>query len=151
VPGEESARRRDVILVMTATVLWSPGVFARLLSHLDLWTVMGWRATLGAASISVIGIVEWRRGRMDESFGFGWLSPVVAALALIAISAYVAALMTTTVADVMIMYASPQASAGSSTARRSRPARLSPGRPPSPESRSWSPTASARGVSSDRR
>jgi drug/metabolite transporter (DMT)-like permease len=75
------------------------------LNQHNLWTVMGWRATLGAASISVVGIIEWRNGRMDESFGFGWLSPVVAALALIAISAYTAAVMTTTIADVMIIYA----------------------------------------------
>ncbi len=105
-PGEKSARRRGVLLALTATVLWSlAGVFARLLAHLDVWTVTGWRAMLGAASISVVGVVEWRRGRMDESFGFGWLSPVVAALALIAISAYTAAVMTTTIADVMIIYA----------------------------------------------
>jgi len=104
--GENSARRRGVLLVLSATVMWSlAGVFARVLGHLDVWTVMGWRATLGAASISVVGIVEWRRGRMDESFGFGWLSPVVVALALIAISTYTAAVMTTTIADVMIIYA----------------------------------------------
>jgi len=103
---DESARRRGVLLVLAATVLWSlAGVFARLVGHLDLWTVMGWRATLGAASISIVGIVEWKRGRMDESFGFGWLSPVVAALALVAISAYTASVMTTTIADVMIIYA----------------------------------------------
>ncbi len=105
-PGEQSARRRGVLLVLTATVLWSmAGVFARLLGHLDLWTVMGWRATFGAVSISFVGIVEWRLGRLDAPFGFGWLSPVVAALAMIAISGYAAAVMTTTIADVMIIYA----------------------------------------------
>ena len=105
-PGEKAARRRGMLLVLTATVLWSlAGVFARLLGHLDLWTVVGWRATLGAASISVVGIVEWRLGRLEASFGFGRLSPVVAALAMIAISAYAAAVMTTTIADVMIIYA----------------------------------------------
>ena len=105
-PGEQSARRRGVLLVLTATVLWSmAGVFARLLGHLDLWTVMGWRATFGAVSISVVGIVEWRRGRMETPFGFGSLSPLVAVLALVAISGYTAAVMTTTIADVMIIYA----------------------------------------------
>lgn len=104
--GEKSTRRRGVLLVLIATVMWSmAGLFARLLGHLDLWTVMGWRAMLGAASISVVGVVEWRRGRMENSFGFGWLSPLVVALALIAISAYTAAVMTTTIADVMIIYA----------------------------------------------
>jgi drug/metabolite transporter (DMT)-like permease len=106
VPGEKSARRRGVLLVLTATVMWSlAGLFARLVGHLDLWTVMGWRALMGAASISVVGLVEWRRGRMDESFGFGPLSPVLALLAMIAISAYTASVMTTTIADVLIIYA----------------------------------------------
>ena len=41
-PGERSARRRGVMLVLTATVLWSlAGVFARLLAYLDVWTVLG--------------------------------------------------------------------------------------------------------------
>jgi drug/metabolite transporter (DMT)-like permease len=106
VPGEKSARRRGVLLVLTATVMWSlAGLFARLVSHLDLWTVMGWRALMGAASISIVGLVEWRRGRMDESFGFGPLSPVLALLAMVAISAYTASVMTTTIADVLIIYA----------------------------------------------
>jgi drug/metabolite transporter (DMT)-like permease len=106
VPGEKSARRRGVLLVLGATVLWSmAGLFARLLGHLDIWTVMGWRALLGSASISVVGLIEWRKGRLDEPFAFGRLSPVVALLAMIAISAYAASVMTTTIADVMIIYA----------------------------------------------
>ena len=106
VPGEKSARRRGVLLVLVATVLWSmAGLFARLLAHLDIWTVMGWRALLGAVSIAAVGLIEWRRGRLDNPFGFGPLSPVVALLAMIAISAYTASVMTTTIADVMVIYA----------------------------------------------
>ena len=105
-PAETSARRRGVLLVLAATILWSlAGVFARLVSHLDVWTVLGWRALLGSASISVVGLVEWRRGRLDNPFAFGRLSPVVALLAMVAISAYAASVMTTTIADVMIIYA----------------------------------------------
>ena len=62
-PGEKSARRRGVLLVLVATVLWSlAGVFARLLAHLDVWTVIGWRALFGAASIAVVGLIELRAG-----------------------------------------------------------------------------------------
>ena len=105
-PGDKAARRRGVLLVLFATLLWSTaGIFARLLSHLDLWTVMGWRALMGSASISLVGLIEWRRGRMEQSFAFGRLSPVVALLAMIAISAYTASVMTTTIADVLIIYA----------------------------------------------
>jgi drug/metabolite transporter (DMT)-like permease len=106
VPGENSARRRGVLLVLLATVLWSlAGLFARLLAHLDVWTVMGWRATLGAVSIAAIGLIEHAGGRLKNPFGFGALSPVVALLAMIAISAYTASVMTTTIADVMVIYA----------------------------------------------
>ena len=105
-PGDKSARRRGVLLVLTATVLWSmAGLFARMLAHLDIWTVLGWRALLGSASIATVGLIEWRRGRLDNPFGFGPLSPVVALLAMIAISAYTASVMTTTIADVMVIYA----------------------------------------------
>ena len=105
-PGEKSARRRGVLLVLIATVLWSlAGLFARLLAHLDVWTVMGWRALLGAASIAIVGLIEWRSGRLENPLGFGALSPLVALLAMIAISAYTASVMTTTIADVMVIYA----------------------------------------------
>ena len=105
-PGDKSARRRGVLLVLFATVLWSlAGLFARLLAHLDLWTVMGWRALFGAISIAVVGLIEYASGRLENPFGFGRLSPLVAALAMIAISAYTAAVMTTTIADVMVIYA----------------------------------------------
>jgi len=106
VPGEKSARRRGVLLVLFATVLWSlAGLFARLLAHLDLWTVMGWRALLGAISIAVVGVIEYSSGRLENPFGFGPLSPIVSLLAMIAISAYAASVMTTTIADVMVIYA----------------------------------------------
>ena len=105
-PGDTSARRRGVLLVLIATVMWSlAGLFARLLAHLDVWTVMGWRALLGAASIAAVGLVEWRSGRLDNPLGFGALSPLVALLAMIAISGYTASVMTTTIADVMVIYA----------------------------------------------
>jgi len=105
-PGERSARRRGVLLVLIATVMWSlAGLFARLVSDLDVWTVVGWRALLGALSISVVGFVEWRRGALDNPFGFGALSPLAALLSMIAITTYAASVMTTTVADVMVIYA----------------------------------------------
>jgi EamA domain-containing membrane protein RarD len=86
--GERSARQRGLVLVLTATALWSlAGRFARVLAHLDVWTVLGWRALIGSASISTVGLIEWRRGRLDSPFAFGPLSPVVALLAMIAISA----------------------------------------------------------------
>ena len=105
-PGEKSARRRGVVLVLITTVLWSmAGLFARLLAHLDVWTVMGWRALLGAVSIVLVGLIEYLSGRLDNPFFFGRLSLVVALLAMVAMSAYTASVMTTTIADVMVIYA----------------------------------------------
>ena len=151
-PGEKSARRRGMLLVLVATVLWSmAGLFARLLAHLDIWTVMGWRALLGAVSIAAVGLIEWRRGRLDNPFGFGPLSPVVALLAMIAISAYTASVMTTTIADVMVIYATlpfVAAAIGFLINRRARrsahPRRLGPGARSA--SSSWSRTASVPGA-----
>ncbi len=127
-PGEKSARRRGVLLVLVATVLWSlAGLFARLVAHLDLWTVLGWRALFGSASICVVGLFQWRGGRLEEPFAFGRLSPLVALLAMVAISCYTAAVMTTTIADVLIIYATLPFLAAAigwlSTASRSRRAR----------------------------
>ena len=141
-PDEKSARRRGVLLVLVATILWSlAGLFARLLVHLDVWTVMGWRALLGAASIATVGLIEWRNGRLDNPLGFGALSPLVALLAMIAISAYTASVMTTTIADVMGRWASL------SMASASRPA---PSWPPVwrlSASSSWWRAGWVRGVS----
>ena len=54
--SERALRRRGLILVLAGTVVWSlAGFFARLLAHLDVWTVLGWRAAFGFLSISVIG------------------------------------------------------------------------------------------------
>ena len=80
-------------------------MFARLLAHLDVSTVMGWRALFGAASIAIVGVIEYSGGRLRNPFGFGALSPVAALLAMIAICAYTASVMTTTIADVMVIYA----------------------------------------------
>jgi EamA domain-containing membrane protein RarD len=78
VPGEKSARRRGVLLILIATVLWSmAGLFARLLAHLDIWTVMGWRALLGAASIALVSLIEYLSGAstlLSVSAGYRWSS-----------------------------------------------------------------------------
>ncbi|MGD0641942.1 MAG: DMT family transporter [Roseiarcus sp.] len=105
-PAENAARRRGLILLFAATVLWSSaGYFARLIAHLDLWTVLYGRAGFGGLCIAAWAIVEQRRGRLGRRFGFGRSAPLIVALSATAISSYVAALMTTTVADVLVVYA----------------------------------------------
>jgi drug/metabolite transporter (DMT)-like permease len=106
VANERALRRRGLLLVLAGTVVWSlAGVFARLLAHLDVWTVLGWRAAFGFLSITVIGIVDWRLGRLTDPFGFGPISILIVIMSTMAISSYAAAVMTTPVADVLVIYA----------------------------------------------
>jgi drug/metabolite transporter (DMT)-like permease len=104
--GGNSARRRGLILVLTANILWSSaGLFARLLDHLDVWTILCGRAFFGGLFIVVAAFFEWRRGVLGAHLGLGRLAPLLIALSAVAVSSYIAALKTTTVADVMIIYA----------------------------------------------
>ena len=105
-PRESAARRRGLLFVLGATVLWSlAGYFARLLAHLDLGTVLFGRAGFGALCIASWAVFEHRRGVLGARFGFGPLSPLIVLLSATAISTYIAAVMTTTVADVLVIYA----------------------------------------------
>jgi drug/metabolite transporter (DMT)-like permease len=104
--GGISARRRGLILVFVATILWSSaGFFARLLDHLDLWTMLCGRAFFGGVFLFIAAGGERRRGLLGPYFGFGPQAPLIIPLSAIAISCYVIALKTTTVAEVMIIYA----------------------------------------------
>jgi drug/metabolite transporter (DMT)-like permease len=104
--GGISARRRGFILVSIATILWSSaGFFARLIDNVDLWTMLSGRALFGSLFMFIAAAVEWRRGRLGPRFGLGPLAPVTILLAAIAMSAYVAAVKLTTIAEVMVIYA----------------------------------------------
>src|SRR5579863_8724603 len=101
-----SARRRGLVLVFVATSLWSlAGLFTRLVDHLDPWTILGGRALFGGLFVLATAIVEWRRGALGRNFGLGPLAPLIIALSAIAISSYIVALKQTTVAEVMVIYA----------------------------------------------
>jgi drug/metabolite transporter (DMT)-like permease len=115
-PGDSAARRRGLLLVLGATILWSlAGYFARLLAHLDLGTVLFGRSSFGALCISAWAVLEHRRGLLGPRLGFGPLSPLIVLLSATAISSYLAAVMTTTVADVLVIYATmPFVAAGMS-------------------------------------
>jgi drug/metabolite transporter (DMT)-like permease len=105
-PGGKSARRHGLVLVFVATVLWSSaGLFTRLVDHLDPWTILGGRAFFGGLCIFAAAVVEWRRGVLGANFGLGPLAPLIIALSATAISTYIVALKQTTVAEVMVIYA----------------------------------------------
>ena len=105
-PVDKAARRRGILLVLTGTLLWSlAGFYARLIDHLDLWTMLCGRAFFGGLCISVWAVVEWRRGTLGPRLGLGPSAPYIIALSATAISSYVAAIKSTTVADVLVIYA----------------------------------------------
>ncbi len=105
-PNRRAERRRGLLLVFAATVLWSlAGLFARLLSHLDYGAILCGRAAFGGLSALVLSYVDWRRGGFEARRLVTPLAPLVVMLSTVAISGYVAALLTTTVADVLAIYA----------------------------------------------
>ncbi len=105
-PEQAAARRRGLIFVLAATFMWSlAGLFARLIPHLDFGTVLFGRAAFGGGCGLIVAFHDWRRARLDARRLVTPLAPLVILLSSTAISAYVAALMTTTVADVLVIYA----------------------------------------------
>ena len=105
-PSQAATRRRGLFLVLAATFLWSlAGLFARLIPHLDFGTVLFFRGLFGGVCGLALAYLEWRLRRLDARRLLSPLAPLVVGLAAFAISAYVAALMTTTVADVLVIYA----------------------------------------------
>jgi drug/metabolite transporter (DMT)-like permease len=99
-------RRLFGLLVVTlATVLWSTaGIFMRL-TDLDVWAVLGWRSLF--AMLALLLMVFINNGRSTPRL---FVKPTRALLSAIPIAtvsmgAYVLALNLTTVANVMIVYA----------------------------------------------
>ena len=98
--------RRGLLLVFIATVLWSlAGLFARAVPHLDFGAILFGRAGFGGVCGLFLAFLDWRRGRLDLRRLKSPMAPVILLLSSTAISGYVAALLTTTVADVLVIYA----------------------------------------------
>ena len=106
--------RRGVVLVLIATVMWSlAGLFARAVPHLDFGAILFGRAGFGGLCGLILAFFDWRAGRLDIQRLKSPMAPLVVLLSSTAISGYVAALMFTTVADVLVIYATlPFISAG---------------------------------------
>ena len=99
------ARAYGVALVMSAAVLWSTGgLFVRLLD-LDVWTMLAWRSLFAALSLVLVVIIQHGRNTVQVVRAVGWPGLVAIPLAAISMGSYVAAIKLTTVANVMIIYA----------------------------------------------
>jgi drug/metabolite transporter (DMT)-like permease len=117
--------RRGLLFVGFATVLWSlAGLFTRAVSHLDFGAILFARAGFGGVCGLILAFYDWRRGKLDLARLKSRKAPLVVLLSATAISGYVAALMTTTVADVLVIYATlPFLAAGLGFLAGERPSR----------------------------
>jgi drug/metabolite transporter (DMT)-like permease len=94
-----------VVLVTAAAVFWSTaGVFMRLLP-LDVWTILAWRSLFAALSLALVVAVQSRGQLVRAVRDLGWPGLAVIPVAATSMAAYVVALSLTTVANVMVIYA----------------------------------------------
>jgi drug/metabolite transporter (DMT)-like permease len=100
-------------MVLAATVLWSTaGLFVRLV-NLDAWAILGWRSVFAALALAVI--VEIQRRAKDKAAASAPATSLLLMIpvAVMSMGAYVVSLKLTSVANVMIVYATvPLVAAG---------------------------------------
>jgi drug/metabolite transporter (DMT)-like permease len=99
-----SARHRGVLLVFLAGGLYSTSGFFTRAVHVDAWTLLAWRSLFGALFMIVMVAVENRRLSLRD---YALRGPHLLLVPLTAMGTicYIFALKLTTVADVMIVYA----------------------------------------------
>ncbi len=98
-------RNFGLLVVLAATILWSTaGIFVRVID-LDVWTMMAWRSLFAALALVVVSYVQLGRRATPLLFKPGKSTLMVVPIATINMAAYVVALKLTTVANVMIVYA----------------------------------------------
>lgn len=121
-PGSQTA---GIVLVTLSAVGWSmAGLFTRLV-HADNWAITGWRGVFSA--LAVVLYLAWRgRGGVARAMlSVGRAGLLAATVSTLASLAYIAALLVTSVANVVVVYATaPFVTAGLAWALlRERPAR----------------------------
>jgi drug/metabolite transporter (DMT)-like permease len=99
------ARAYGTVLVASAAVLWSTGgLFVRLLD-LDIWTILAWRSLFAAASLFLLVVCQHGRSTIRAIRAIGWPGTFAVPIAAVSMGAYVVAIKLTTVANVMVVYA----------------------------------------------
>ncbi|MEO6610458.1 MAG: DMT family transporter, partial [Aestuariivirga sp.] len=98
-------RNFGLLVVLAATILWSTaGVFVRQID-LDVWTMLAWRSLFAALALVVVSYVQLGRRVTGQLLMPGKSTLILIPIAAINMAAYVVALKLTTVANVMIVYA----------------------------------------------
>lgn len=102
---DASRRAFGLALVFCGSLLWSTaGPFMRAVDHLDIWTIQTWRALFGALSLVIIVLVEHRSAALS-TFRINRLGVFALVLSAGSMIVYIGALKLTTVATVLIVYA----------------------------------------------
>src|SRR5687768_14523236 len=100
------SRSYGVTLVAIAAVLWSTGgLFVRALEALDLWTMVAWRSLFAALALAVVIGVMHRARSLDTLRRLGRPGLIAIPIALVSMTSFVVSVWLTTVANVMIVYA----------------------------------------------
>jgi drug/metabolite transporter (DMT)-like permease len=100
------SRSYGVTLVALAGVLWSTGgLFVRALDALDLWTMLAWRSLFAALALAVVVLFRHRFRVGTALCAMGWPGLIAIPIALVSMTSFVVSVTLTTVANVMIVYA----------------------------------------------
>jgi drug/metabolite transporter (DMT)-like permease len=100
------SRSYGVTLVALAGVLWSTGgLFVRALEALDLWTMLAWRSLFAALALAVVVLFRHRTRTIGALRTMGWPGLIAIPIALVSMTSFVVSVTLTTVANVMIVYA----------------------------------------------
>ena len=100
-----TSRQRGVLLLLLAAALWSSaGLFSRAV-HVDTWAMQFWRAASGAAFMFAVLAFQSGRHTFRALFDIGRTGLLVVPCSAVSMVCYIAALHLTTVAEVMIVYA----------------------------------------------
>jgi drug/metabolite transporter (DMT)-like permease len=100
-----ASRAYGLTLVTIAAILWSTGgLFVRILD-LDVWTILAWRSLFAALSLVLLFVAKNRGQAVTALTAIGWPGLVAIPLSVVSIGGYVVALKLTSVANVMIVYA----------------------------------------------
>lgn len=100
-----SAHTYGVVLVALAAALWSTaGLFVRLLD-MDVWTMLAWRSLFAALCLALVVGIQNRARTIEAVRAIGWPGIAAIPIAVISMGGFVIALKLTTVANVMIVYA----------------------------------------------
>lgn len=102
-PAQHSSRLGALLIAGSAIAYSSAGFFTRLIK-VDLWTLIFWRGVFSSAFLVSVGLAQ-RRLRWREPFwGLDRWAWIAVAFSTSATFCYLAALRSTTVADVAIVY-----------------------------------------------